>query len=59
MLMRAHIGGATTASRLVVPSEAVITTGKRSIVIVKQADSRSQPVHRDGQVTTREAIRKC
>lgn len=44
MLMRARIGGATTASRLVVPSEAVITTGKRSIVIVKQADSRLQPV---------------
>ena len=44
MLMRARIGGAATASRLVVPSEAVITTGKRSIVIVKQADSRLQPV---------------
>ena len=43
MLMRARIGGATT-SRLVVPSEAVITTGERSIVIVKQADSRLQPV---------------
>jgi Cu(I)/Ag(I) efflux system membrane fusion protein len=44
MLMRARIGGATTSSRLVVPSEAVITTGKRSIVIVKQADGRLQPV---------------
>ena len=44
MLMRARIGGATTVSRLVVPSEAVITTGKRSIVIVKQADGRLQPV---------------
>jgi Cu(I)/Ag(I) efflux system membrane fusion protein len=44
MLMRAHINGATTASRLVVPSEAVITTGKRTIVIVKQADGRLQPV---------------
>jgi membrane fusion protein, copper/silver efflux system len=44
MLMRARIGGATTASRLVVPSEAVIATGKRSIVIVKQADGRLQPV---------------
>jgi Cu(I)/Ag(I) efflux system membrane fusion protein len=44
MLMRARIDGATTASRLVVPSEAVITTGKRSIVIVKQADGRLQPV---------------
>jgi Cu(I)/Ag(I) efflux system membrane fusion protein len=44
MLMRARIGGATTASRLVVPSEAVITTGKRSIVIVKQADGRLRPV---------------
>ena len=44
MLMRGRIGGTTTASRLVVPSEAVITTGKRSIVIVKQADGRLQPV---------------
>jgi Cu(I)/Ag(I) efflux system membrane fusion protein len=44
MLMRARIGGASTTSRLVVPSEAVITTGKRSIVIVKQADGRLQPV---------------
>ncbi|QIE25312.1 efflux RND transporter periplasmic adaptor subunit [Caballeronia sp. SBC2] len=44
MLMRARIGGATTASRLVVPSEAVIATGKRSIVIVKQADGRLQPI---------------
>src|ERR1700710_824834 len=31
MLIRARIGGATTASRLVVPSEAVITTGKPSV----------------------------
>lgn len=44
MLMRARIGGAATASRLVVPSEAVITTGKRSIVIVKQDDGRLLPV---------------
>jgi Cu(I)/Ag(I) efflux system membrane fusion protein len=44
MLMRARIGAATTASRLVVPSEAVITTGKRSVVIVKNADGRLQPV---------------
>jgi len=44
MLMRARIGAATTAPRLVVPSEAVITTGKRSVVIVKKADGRLQPV---------------
>jgi membrane fusion protein, copper/silver efflux system len=44
MLMRARIGATTTASRLVVPSEAVITTGKRSVVIVKNADGRLQPV---------------
>ena len=44
MLMRARIGGVATASRLVVPSEAVITTGKRAIVFVKQADGRLQPV---------------
>ncbi|MFM0441869.1 efflux RND transporter periplasmic adaptor subunit, partial [Paraburkholderia strydomiana] len=35
MLMRARIGAAKTVSRLLVPSEAVITTGKRSVVIVK------------------------
>jgi Cu(I)/Ag(I) efflux system membrane fusion protein len=44
MLMRARIGGTATASRLVVPSEAVIVTGKRSVVIVKQSDGRLQPV---------------
>jgi Cu(I)/Ag(I) efflux system membrane fusion protein len=44
MLMRARIGGAATSSRLVIPSESVITTGKRSIVIVKQSDGRLQPV---------------
>ncbi|TAM53924.1 MAG: efflux RND transporter periplasmic adaptor subunit [Paraburkholderia sp.] len=38
MLMRARIGAAKPLSRLVVPSEAVITTGKRSVVIVKNAD---------------------
>lgn len=44
MLMRAHISGAKPVSRLLVPSEAVITTGKRSIVIVKNSDGRLQPV---------------
>jgi Cu(I)/Ag(I) efflux system membrane fusion protein len=44
MLMRARIGGAKPVSRLVVPSEAVITTGKRSVVIVKNSDGRLQPV---------------
>jgi Cu(I)/Ag(I) efflux system membrane fusion protein len=44
MLMRARIGAATTASRLVVPSEAVITTGKRSVVMVRNTDGRLQPV---------------
>jgi membrane fusion protein, copper/silver efflux system len=44
MLMRAHVSGAKPVSRLLVPSEAVITTGKRSIVIVKNDDGRLQPV---------------
>lgn len=44
MLMRAHVSGAKPVSRLLVPSEAVITTGKRSIVIVRNGDGRLQPV---------------
>ncbi|MGF6754675.1 efflux RND transporter periplasmic adaptor subunit [Paraburkholderia sp. GAS42] len=44
MLMRARIGAAKKVSRLLVPSEAVITTGKRSIVIVRNPDGRLQPV---------------
>jgi len=44
MLMRVRVGGEKTVSRLLVPSEAVITTGKRSVVIVKNADGRLQPV---------------
>ncbi|MBS2132237.1 efflux RND transporter periplasmic adaptor subunit (plasmid) [Burkholderia thailandensis] len=43
MLMRAHIGAAKPVSRLVVPSEAIITTGRRSVVIVRNADGRLQP----------------
>jgi Cu(I)/Ag(I) efflux system membrane fusion protein len=44
MLMRAHVSGAKPVSRLLLPSEAVITTGKRSIVIVRNSDGRLQPV---------------
>jgi len=43
MLMRVHVSGAEPVSRLLVPSEAVITTGKRSIVIVKGEDGRLRP----------------
>jgi Cu(I)/Ag(I) efflux system membrane fusion protein len=43
MLMRVQVSGAESVSRLLVPSEAVITTGKRSIVIVKHSDGRLQP----------------
>jgi Cu(I)/Ag(I) efflux system membrane fusion protein len=43
MLMRARVSGLQAASRLMVPSEAVITTGKRSVVIVKLEDGRLQP----------------
>ena len=44
MLLRAHVSAAQPVSRLVVPSEAVISTGKRSIVIVRNSDGRLQPV---------------
>ncbi|KVE30174.1 RND transporter MFP subunit [Burkholderia singularis] len=43
MLMRVRVAGQKAVSRLLVPSEAVITTGKRSLVIVKNADGRLQP----------------
>ncbi|CAB3755597.1 efflux RND transporter periplasmic adaptor subunit [Paraburkholderia solisilvae] len=43
MLMRVRVSGAHAVSRLLVPSEAVITTGKRSIVIVRNGDGRLQP----------------
>lgn len=44
MLLRAHVSGAKPVSRLLVPSEAIITTGKRSIVIVRNDDGRLRPV---------------
>ncbi|MFM0738015.1 efflux RND transporter periplasmic adaptor subunit [Paraburkholderia xenovorans] len=44
MLMRVRVSGVKPVSRLLVPSEAVITTGKRSIVIVRNGDGRLQPV---------------
>ncbi|QBR01616.1 efflux RND transporter periplasmic adaptor subunit [Paraburkholderia pallida] len=44
MLMRVRVAAQKPVSRLLVPSEAVITTGKRSLVIVKNADGRLQPV---------------
>ncbi|GAB7521325.1 efflux RND transporter periplasmic adaptor subunit [Paraburkholderia sp. 2C] len=43
MLMRVHVSRAKPVSRLLVPSEAVITTGKRSVVIVRNGDGRLQP----------------
>jgi membrane fusion protein, copper/silver efflux system len=43
MLLRVRVSGQKTVSRLLVPSEAVITTGKRSVVIVKRGDGRLQP----------------
>ncbi|RKE37390.1 Cu(I)/Ag(I) efflux system membrane fusion protein [Paraburkholderia sp. BL23I1N1] len=45
MLMRVRVGAHTPVSRLLVPSEAVITTGKRSVVIVKDGNGRLQPVN--------------
>jgi Cu(I)/Ag(I) efflux system membrane fusion protein len=44
MLMRVRLSASTPVSRLLVPSEAIITTGKRSIVIVKNGEGRLQPV---------------
>ncbi|KHK59719.1 RND transporter MFP subunit [Burkholderia sp. A9] len=44
MLMRVHVAAQKTVSRLLVPAEAVIATGKRSIVVVKTGDGRLQPV---------------
>jgi Cu(I)/Ag(I) efflux system membrane fusion protein len=44
MLMRVRVGGQKAVSRLLVPSEAVITTGKRSVVIARNSDGRLQPV---------------
>lgn len=43
MLMRVRISGQQATSQLTVPSEAVIATGKRSVVIVKREDGRLQP----------------
>ena len=45
MLMRVRVSGAKAVSRLLVPSEAVITTGKRSVVIVRNRDGRLQPAN--------------
>jgi Cu(I)/Ag(I) efflux system membrane fusion protein len=44
MLMRVRVDAQKPVSRLLVPSEAVITTGKRSLVIVRNADGHLQPV---------------
>ncbi|WP_206997198.1 efflux RND transporter periplasmic adaptor subunit [Trinickia mobilis] len=44
MLMRVRVEGRQAVSRLLVPSEAVITTGKRAVVIVRNADGHLQPV---------------
>ncbi|KVD37035.1 RND transporter MFP subunit [Burkholderia sp. ABCPW 11] len=44
MLMRVRVAEKAKVSRLLVPSEAVIATGQRTIVIAKQGDGRLQPV---------------
>ncbi len=44
MLMRVRIGAEKPVSRLLVPTEAVITTGKSSIVLVADANNSMQPV---------------
>ncbi|CAB3751194.1 efflux RND transporter periplasmic adaptor subunit [Paraburkholderia humisilvae] len=45
MLMRVRVSGTKAVSSLLVPSEAVITTGKRSVVIVRNSDGRLQPAN--------------
>jgi Cu(I)/Ag(I) efflux system membrane fusion protein len=44
MLMRVHLGADKPVSRLLVPTEAVITTGKRSVVLVAGENNSMQPV---------------
>ena len=44
MLMRVHLGAEKPVSRLLVPTEAVITTGKRSVVLVAGENNSMQPV---------------
>jgi Cu(I)/Ag(I) efflux system membrane fusion protein len=44
MLMRVRLGADKPASRLLVPTEAVITTGKRSVVVVAGENNSMQPV---------------
>jgi Cu(I)/Ag(I) efflux system membrane fusion protein len=44
MLMRVRIGADKPVSRLLVPTEAVISTGKRSIVLVAGENNSMQPV---------------
>lgn len=43
MLMRVRIGAEAPVSRLLVPTEAVITSGKRSVVLVAGADNSMRP----------------
>lgn len=44
MLMRVRLGAVTPVSRLLVPTEAVITSGKRSVVLVAGDNNSMQPV---------------
>ena len=44
MLMQVRLEAATPVSRLLVPTEAVITTGKRSVVLVAGPNNSMQPV---------------
>lgn len=44
MLMRVRLGAETAVSRLLVPTEAVITSGKRSVVLVAGDNNSMRPV---------------
>ncbi|VVD76525.1 Cation efflux system protein CusB [Pandoraea pneumonica] len=45
MWLRVRVSGQAPVSRLLVPSEAVIATGKRTVVIVQNGDGRLAPVN--------------
>lgn len=45
MWLRVRIVGQAVAPRLLVPSKAIIATGKRTVVIVQNGDGRLQPVN--------------
>ncbi|MBK6971745.1 MAG: efflux RND transporter periplasmic adaptor subunit [Sterolibacteriaceae bacterium] len=62
MLATVQVGGATTRPALWLPSEAVITTGNRSLVLLAEEPGRFRPVdvvtgaERDGRIEIRQGL---